>query len=67
MADILDDAEKATEMFHKEAMTKRREEGPSATGSCLYCEEPFTDDTQRFCDAYCRDSWESEEALRNRG
>jgi len=65
MADILDDADKAAEMFHLEALTRKKPEGPGPVGHCLCCGEEFpSGSTLLFCDSDCREWWEKSEAAR---
>lgn len=65
MADILDDADKASEMFQLEALTRKHKAGPAPMGECWCCGEPFPEGSMlRFCDADCRDYFESLESLR---
>ena len=63
MADILDDADRAAEAFHREALSRRRPAGPPSTGVCLNCEAPLPE-PHRFCDGDCRDDFEHRNAQR---
>jgi hypothetical protein len=61
MADFGDEAQAVNERFLELALSRRvREEGPVATGRCLYCEEPV-EKGRRWCDADCRDGWEKDQ------
>lgn len=60
--DDLDRAEERSSQDLALALTVRKPEGPQATGSCLYCEEPTT---LRWCSAECRDQWTEETNRRN--
>lgn len=62
MSDDIDRAQNEVERTLAEALRSRRPSGPSPTGRCLHCDE-IVSDTQRWCDAECRDQWE---ALRTR-
>lgn len=35
----------------------KKKNGPKATGRCLNCDAPLSDD-HRWCDLNCRDDWE---------
>ena len=63
-----DDADRAdayiSGMLHT-ALTMRRQEGPHATGRCLWCGEPLADG-RRWCGPDCRDDWESHHAANRR-
>ena len=39
--------------------SKRHTSSSVATGFCLFCEEPVQT-ARRWCDAQCRDDWQSE-------
>lgn len=66
MADILDDADKASEMFQLEALTKKKPTGPAPTGRCHCCGEEFPSGSLlRFCDADCRAWWDQNERATN--
>lgn len=38
----------------QDALARRKPEAPSATGRCLYCDEPTE---LRFCDSDCREDY----------
>ncbi len=63
MADQLDQAAIFEERDREAALNIRREEGPKATGFCLYCEEPTEG---RWCDSDCARQWEEEQERRQR-
>lgn len=63
MSDNLDIAAEREELARSLAQTIRKPEGPIATGRCLFCDET-TGDSQRWCDAMCRDAWELEKGKR---
>jgi hypothetical protein len=63
MSDNLDIASDREELDRSRAMTFKKPAGPSPTGRCLYCDE-IVGDTQRWCDAECRDQWEGLRARR---
>lgn len=37
---------------------RKPQETLRATGFCLFCGDPLTDQERRWCDADCRDDWE---------
>lgn len=41
---------------------KRKKSVPmiAPRGSCYWCNKPLTDANRRWCDSYCRDTWEEE-------
>lgn len=43
----------------------RQQEGPVATGRCIYCDE-IVRDLFRWCDADCRKAWDQEVAAMRR-
>lgn len=47
-------------------LNERRAEGPAATGFCLYCDKPLPEH-MRWCNADCRDDWEHDQMLHDRG
>ncbi len=57
MSDNLDIAAEREELERTFAQAIRKPTGPVATGRCLFCDE-ITDE-RRWCDAMCRDAWES--------
>ncbi len=68
MADEADIAEEFQAQFLQDSLDRQRNSkssAPSATGKCLYCEEPLTPKT-RWCDTDCRDDWQREEDSRRR-
>jgi len=58
MDDNLDRANDEMATGLAEALRRRKPEGPVPNGRCLWCDE-ITSDSQRWCDAHCRDSWET--------
>lgn len=56
MTDEIDRAADEAERYLSEALRQRKPEAPGPTGRCLFCDE-IVGDTQRFCDAECRDLW----------
>lgn len=58
MADEVDRAQNEVDRSLAEAVRARKPAGPDATGYCHCCEMPVGD-TQRWCDAGCRDQWEA--------
>lgn len=61
MPDLLDDADRATEAFHREAMSNRAPEGPPADGFCHNCGANIGPD-HRWCNIECRDDWQARAA-----
>ena len=59
MTDEIDRAADEAERYLSEALRQRKPEAPGPTGRCLFCDE-IVGDTQRFCDAECRDMWDRE-------
>ena len=57
MSDNLDIAAEREELERTFAQAIRKPSGPVATGRCLHCDE--VSDDRRWCDADCRDEWES--------
>jgi len=62
--DLLDDADRATEAFHREAVSNKRPEGPAPDGFCHNCGallhiRTHPDPDARWCDADCRDDWQA--------
>lgn len=49
------------------AIAAKKPVGPEATGLCLYCETRQTNLLSRWCDGACRDAWQREEDLKQRG
>ena len=58
--DIIDQANAAAEVFHREALTRRHPEGPAATGFCFNCEARLAPKL-RWCSVDCRADWEKTE------
>ena len=58
MDDNLDRANDELEMSLAQALRQRKPEGPMPTGRCLWCDD-ITNDFVRWCNADCRDQWES--------
>lgn len=56
--DDIDLANQHAEMTLAAQLTHRKPAGPAPTGDCLWCLEPLTDKTKRWCDADCRDDHE---------
>lgn len=56
--DIFDKATEFEEQERDRALHHRRPIGPEATGVCLNCERQLPD-SLRWCDAECRDEWET--------
>lgn len=52
--DEADRAQAHEEAARRNALARRAPEPPSATGRCLFCEEPTE---KRFCDEYCREDY----------
>lgn len=65
MTDEIDRAADEAERYLSEALRQRKPEAPGPTGRCLFCDE-IAGDTQRFCDAECRDMWDRDQK-RGRG
>ena len=63
MSDNLDIASDREELARNMAINLKRPAGPAATGRCLHCDE-IVGDTQRWCDADCRDAWQRSAARR---
>ena len=59
MSDMGDSGNDTADLFLHVAIQRKRTEGPKAEGYCLNCFEPIVDDFRRWCDAECRDDWES--------
>jgi hypothetical protein len=60
MSDPLDEAERFTNLFMAEALSKKQTV-PEKTGLCLACEEPTTG---AFCSTECREDYERVERLK---
>lgn len=60
MSDPLDEAERFTNLFMAEALSKKLVV-PEKTGFCLECEEPTSG---AFCSKECREDYERMERLR---
>ena len=61
MADSMDEAVAASEVYAAAALRKARGEAIIAapeTGECLVCGQPLKG--RRWCDAACRDEWEKD-------
>lgn len=56
-SDDFDIASEREELARSMAIAAKRPAGPAPTGRCLYCDE-LVADTQRWCDASCRDAWQ---------
>lgn len=59
--DLIEDAERATHAFHREAMSNRAKEGPTVIGACYNCGASLTH-PHRWCDTNCRDDWQDRAA-----
>lgn len=68
MADEADLADEQTELWLGEALRRARAvKNPPPSPDCLNCDEPL-EGRFNFCDAACRDDWETRQAaLRLRG
>lgn len=69
MSDIIDDANEQVAMNELRSIKYASQQANSLevqpVGHCLYCGEKFlTDSRMRFCDAFCRDGYEKEKALK---
>jgi hypothetical protein len=60
MSDPLDEAERFTNLFVQEGLSKR-ERVPEKTGFCLECEEPTEG---AFCSRECREDYERMEKIK---
>lgn len=58
MADIIDAANEAADIYTRSSLTWRRTAGPAPTGLCLNCDADLGDAGRRWCDTDCRDDWE---------
>lgn len=58
MADEIDLANDTVERTLADAVRARKPAGPEANGRCHWCGE-LVGDALRWCDATCRDSWQS--------
>lgn len=56
MADIIDNANDAADVFFRSALSSKAKEGPPATGYCHNCEEKI-EFPNRWCDEDCRADW----------
>jgi hypothetical protein len=62
MADFIDDANEAAEIFLRAALsTYRRPAGPAPTGCCLNCGHALPVSGMRWCNPDCRDDYEDRE------
>lgn len=59
MADDIDNANELVELSLERAIRKSKESKPvaTATGSCLWCEEPV-EPPRRWCNRECCELWE---------
>ena len=62
MADFADLGADREEKDRALALMVRKPEGPAAIGVCLCCGSPLPEGL-RWCDAECRDLWQSEPRL----
>lgn len=65
MADIIDIANDAADLFLSEALKKRQHDAilpTTGTGSCLHCDEVLLETTRRWCGVECRDAWQKDRA-----
>lgn len=60
MGDFFDKVAEVETAFRDAALAEARSKGQehAPTGECLWCAEPLDDD-RRWCDADCRDDWQS--------
>lgn len=58
MADIIDQANEAADIYTRSSLSWRKHTAPSATGLCLNCDADLSDSGRRWCDTDCRDDWE---------
>jgi hypothetical protein len=57
------DANENRSIKYAQEQSKKLEVQP--VGHCLYCHEKFlTDSSMRWCDEFCRDSWQRQKALK---
>ena len=66
MADPVDRSDQESEAFLTAAMSKRRKEGPVANGKCFCCGAALAHGL-RWCDRLCREDWELDESIKERG
>lgn len=69
MSDIIDDANNQVELNEQRsiryAQQRAKELEDQPLGHCLFCGEKFlTDSVMRWCDAFCRDGYERDKALK---
>ena len=57
MSDDIDRAQNEVDRSLAEALRTRKPSGPQSNGRCHYCDD-LVSDSQRWCDAGCRDNWE---------
>lgn len=60
MADEIDRANDAAEMFNECALRQKRDEGPPACGVCYNCDSHLTPG-KRWCDSDCEADWRKRE------
>jgi hypothetical protein len=58
MADEIDRANDLAQRLLDSSLAKKKPEGHSQTGECIWCGEPLQDG-RRWCSPECRDDWES--------
>lgn len=59
--DVVDSGNEVSEILLAEALSVRKKEpSKQGTGKCWFCEAEL-ENGRRWCDAYCRDSWEAEQ------
>ena len=58
-SDPVDMASEHEAMFLSIALTHRKPEGPQATGECLWCGGGELAQGRRWCDAECRNEFET--------
>ena len=62
MADILDQADEASDAFFRAALsTTKKPEGPKPDGYCYACSARLEVESARWCDDACRDDYEHEQ------
>ena len=62
MASVDDRAAEVETLFRALDLSRRKPEGPAASGVCLCCGERIREAGRRWCDAECRDDWQAEHA-----
>lgn len=62
MADEIDIANERAELFRQQSLKNRKPEGPKPTGNCLACGAILLMNGMRWCDADCRDDWQTQQS-----